>query len=88
MSKKSDKKKAEKKLKKAAKKENKAKRHTSAVSEDVSPQQREEMIATAAYYIAQRHSFSPGETQADWEAAEKEIDELLGKAKKKKKKKE
>ena len=53
---------------------------------DVSPEQRLEMVATAAYYIAERHGFTPGESAADWQAAEAEIDLLLKQDKKKKKK--
>ncbi|MEJ2692581.1 MAG: DUF2934 domain-containing protein [Candidatus Thiodiazotropha sp.] len=45
------------------------------------------MITTAAYYIAERHGFTPGRSQSDWRKAEKEIDSLLqGKDKKKKRK--
>ena len=44
------------------------------------------MIATAAYYIAERHGFTAGESDADWRAAEKEIDEALKKLRKKKSK--
>jgi hypothetical protein len=87
MSKKSDKKKlekAEKKLKKAEKKGHKSKRKSAFASDDLSQEQRREMIATAAYYIAERHGFSPGESEADWRTAEKEIDRLLKKGKKKK----
>jgi hypothetical protein len=91
MSKKSEKKKLEKndkKLKKEAKKGNKGKRKTASISADITPQQRLEMIATAAYYIAERHGFTPGESKKDWRAAEKEIDKLLKKGRKKGKKKD
>jgi hypothetical protein len=35
---------------------------------------REILIATAAYYRAQRRGFLPGHEQADWLAAEREVD--------------
>jgi hypothetical protein len=38
---------------------------------------REAMIATAAYYRAERRHFSPGSELEDWIAAEAEIDTLL-----------
>lgn len=38
---------------------------------------RRKMVADAAYYIAQRRGFQPGDLVADWAAAEVEIDELL-----------
>ena len=50
----------------------------------VSTQERAEMVATAAYYIAEGHGFTPGQAEADWKAAEKEIDQTL-KGKKKRK---
>ena len=79
MSKKSDKKKLKEKDKKALKnKEQSSKKKVSA-------EERSEMIATAAYYIAERHGFTPGMSASDWAAAEQEIDQLLGRKKKKKK---
>jgi len=100
MSKKSKKKEAEQELEKEKKKRKKASKKSDKESggppsgvDPVSPEQRQEMIATAAYFIAQRHGFTPGESDADWQAAEKEIDALLiggtqqGKGSKKKKKK-
>ncbi len=88
MSKKSEKKgleKAEKKLKKARKKEQKVKQAKSIADRPkVSTQERAEMVATAAYYIAEGHGFTPGQAEADWKAAEKEIDQTL-KGKKKRK---
>lgn len=39
---------------------------------------REEMIAVAAYFRAERRGFAPGDTHADWLAAAAEIDRLLG----------
>jgi hypothetical protein len=43
----------------------------------VLPEQRYEMIATAAYYIAERRGFSGGYAMEDWIAAEAEIDTQL-----------
>jgi hypothetical protein len=39
--------------------------------------ERHEMIATAAYYLAERRGFAPGHADADWLAAERQIDMLL-----------
>ncbi len=89
MSKKSEKKKLkeEKKDKKALKKQAKQAKHSKPDKSQVSPEQRTEMIATAAYYIAERRGFTPGDLEADWRAAETEIDLLLKPEKKKKQKK-
>lgn len=77
MSKKSENKRLEKAEKKL-KKEQKAKKNKSEKKQrQVSPQERAEMIATAAYYIAERHGFTPGRSEADWRSAEKEIDRAL-----------
>jgi len=38
---------------------------------------RQKMVADAAYFIAKRRGFQPGDLVADWVAAEAEIDELL-----------
>lgn len=66
------------------KEKKKTKKDKSSSTSKVSREQRLEMIATAAYYIAERHGFTPGESQADWRAAEKEIDALLKQKGKKK----
>lgn len=90
MSKKSKKKelkeaeKTSKAKKKTREKEKKLKKQNKASKPKVTPEERQEMIATAAYYIAERHGFTPGESQADWRAAEKEIDAVLKQKKKKK----
>jgi len=42
------------------------------------PANRDEMIAVAAYFRAERRGFAPGDPKADWLAAEAEIDRLLG----------
>ena len=44
---------------------------------DIPAGQREGMIATAAYFRAERRSFAPGDELADWLAAEAEIDRTL-----------
>ena len=44
---------------------------------DVSPEERHDMIATAAYYRAECRGFAEGCDQEDWLAAEAEIDQLL-----------
>jgi hypothetical protein len=81
-------KKSEKKKHKEKKKEKKAlKKQAKPDKSQVNPEQRREMIATAAYYIAQRRGFTAGDSAADWQAAEAEIDLLLKPEKKKKKKK-
>ncbi|MDD5248878.1 MAG: DUF2934 domain-containing protein [Rhodocyclaceae bacterium] len=43
----------------------------------VPSEQRRNYVEVAAYYIAERHGFTPGRELADWEAAEAEIDRLL-----------
>jgi len=44
----------------------------------MSPDQRNHYVEIAAYYIAERHGFTPGREVADWAEAEAEIDRLLG----------
>jgi hypothetical protein len=44
----------------------------------ISPDQRNHYVEIAAYYIAERHGFTPGREIADWAEAEAEIDRLLG----------
>lgn len=48
-----------------------------AAKKSVQPEERYQMIMTAAYYLAERHGFSIGRALDDWIAAEKEIDALL-----------
>lgn len=43
----------------------------------VTPEERYQMIMTAAYFLAERHGFSSGRALEDWIAAEKEIDKIL-----------
>lgn len=43
----------------------------------VDPDLRREMIATAAYYIAEQRGFAPGHEQDDWYRAEVAVDRQL-----------
>jgi hypothetical protein len=43
----------------------------------VTPQERHEMIAVAAYFRAERRGFAPGAADRDWFEAEDEIDRLM-----------
>ena len=43
----------------------------------VDPELRREMIATAAYYIAEQRGFAPGHEQDDWYRAELAIERQL-----------
>lgn len=43
----------------------------------VTPEQRQQMIAEAAYFIAEHRGFNTGDTQADWYSAESQIDDML-----------
>lgn len=45
----------------------------------VTAEVRARMIADAAYYIAEKRGFGHGHHDADWAAAEKQIDALLSK---------
>ncbi len=44
---------------------------------EATPEQRESMIAEAAYYRAEKRGFAPGATLEDWLAAEEEINALI-----------
>jgi hypothetical protein len=44
---------------------------------DVTAEQRQRMIAEAAYYRAQKRGFDPAGQQKDWLEAEKSVDNLL-----------
>jgi hypothetical protein len=46
----------------------------------VSAEQRLDMIREAAYFKAEQRNFAPGNDEQDWADAEREIDELLAKA--------
>ncbi len=54
-----------------------ASRRKPKVVDGISPQQRYEMVAQAAYYRAAERGFSPGNELEDWIAAEAEIEQLL-----------
>jgi hypothetical protein len=41
-------------------------------------EQRRQMIAEAAYYIAERRGFTEGDPERDWYEAEAQIDRALG----------
>ena len=43
----------------------------------VDPDQRHQMIATAAYYRAERRGFDDGDPSTDWYEAEKEVSQML-----------
>lgn len=46
----------------------------------VSEEKRQDMIREAAYYKAEKRQFAPGHEAEDWAAAEREIDELIARA--------
>ncbi|MBT3047482.1 MAG: DUF2934 domain-containing protein [Candidatus Thiodiazotropha sp. (ex Codakia orbicularis)] len=70
-------KKAKKKLKKAGEKSSKKGKGAGKKSIETSTKERLEMIATAAYYIAQKHGFDPQRAREDWHEAEQQIDAML-----------
>lgn len=43
----------------------------------ISPEQRRNYVEIAAYYIAERRGFAPGDTVQDWMEAEAEIERLI-----------
>lgn len=45
----------------------------------LSPEEREKLVATAAYYRAEKRGFSPGYEIEDWIEAEMEVFRLIGK---------
>lgn len=49
----------------------------SAVRPEVSPEQRQNYIEVAAFYVAQRRGFAPGNPLDDWATAEIEVDQLI-----------
>jgi uncharacterized membrane-anchored protein len=73
-------KKAEKQLKKA-RQESKAAEGQKASASSPSVEQRRQMIATAAYFIAEKHGFDPAREDENWREAEVQIDEMLRSAK-------
>lgn len=51
---------------------------TTAKPSAVAPEQRRNYVEVAAYYIAARRGFAPGDPLQDWIQAEAEVDRLLG----------
>lgn len=43
----------------------------------ISPEQRQQMIAEAAYYLAEHRGFEAGDPVSDWLQAESEIDHII-----------
>ena len=43
----------------------------------VTPEQRHNYIEVAAFYVAQRRGFAPGNPADDWNMAEQEVDRLI-----------
>lgn len=56
----------------------KARRPRATKPASVAPEQRRNYIEVAAYYIAERRAFAPGDPLQDWIQAEAEVDRLLG----------
>jgi hypothetical protein len=50
------------------------------INKNPTPEEKHRMIATAAYYRAQKRGFSEGNPETDWLEAEKEIEALLQQA--------
>ncbi len=48
---------------------------------EISADQRAHYVEVAAYYIAERRGFAPGDPLADWLAAEDKIDRLIAEGK-------
>lgn len=48
---------------------------------EVSPAARQKMIEDAAYYKSEKRHFAPGHEADDWADAEREIDDLIARAK-------
>lgn len=48
------------------------------VPSSIPPETRRQMIAEAAYYIAEHRGFCGGNPDSDWIHAEQEIDRILG----------
>jgi len=50
----------------------------SVINRIVTPDERHQLIAEAAYCIAEQRGFEPGHALSDWLAAEKEVDRWSG----------
>lgn len=70
---KKEKKNSSKAVKKASIKVKKSSKKASMISVE----QRLDMIATAAYYIAEKHGFDPNRVVQNWIEAEQQIDAML-----------
>lgn len=55
------------------------KRTLSVADISMSAEERQRMIREAAYYLAERRGFAPGQAMADWLTAEAEVTALLEK---------
>lgn len=55
----------------------KVKATSSAARPEVSSEQRHNYIEVAAFYVAQRRGFAPGNPLDDWATAEVEVDQLI-----------
>lgn len=55
----------------------KANSSTTATPATVTPEQRHHYIEVAAFYVAQRRGFAPGNPADDWATAESEVDGLI-----------
>lgn len=55
------------------------KRTRSVADISISAEERQRMIREAAYYLAERRGFAPGQAMADWLTAEAEVTVLLKK---------
>jgi hypothetical protein len=54
-----------------------APKKTTSATPSIAPDQRRHYVEIAAFYIAERRGFAPGNPLDDWLAAEAEIDRLL-----------
>ncbi|PTD96370.1 DUF2934 domain-containing protein [Pseudothauera lacus] len=54
-----------------------ARKRSNAAAGTLNAEQRSHYVEVAAYYIAERRNFTPGDPMADWLEAEAEIDRLL-----------
>ena len=50
---------------------------TRAASGEYTQEQRHKMIATMAYFLAEKRDFAPGKSDEDWLKSEKIVDDLL-----------
>lgn len=55
----------------------KVKTTPAAVRPEVTQEQRHNYIEVAAFYVAQRRAFAPGNPLEDWATAEVEVDQLI-----------